>query len=159
MKLKDIHIIYNKELLQTIFKYINNHFFDCWKNNWINPDYELTLFDNDKLCKTKRLNNNLFMLLHWDDKVGYYISHKDYELYLKEFLFNLQDYIHIYSFDAVSASALFEQTAKNNLYLFIAAYKAESQYVLGEIAEEMLLAFVEFLRQLHTTGNLSLIPL
>lgn len=157
--MKDIHIIYDKKLLKVIYKYINNHFFECWKNNWINPEYELHLFENTDVDKIKKLNGELFLLVNWDNNIGYYIEHKQYELYLKEFLFNIQDYLHIYKFEAPSASLIFEQTAKNNLYLFIAAYKSESQYILSEIAEDILLGFIEFLRQLHKTENLFMIPL
>ena len=157
--MKDIHIVYKKDLLLVIYKHLNNHFYESWKNNWINPEYELTLFDNMKLERIKKLNNKTYLILNWDDKVGYYIRYQDYELYLKEFIFNIQDYLHIYNFEAASASILFEQTVKNNLYLFIAAYKADTQYILSEIAEDILLGFIEFLRQLHKTSNLSLIPL
>ena len=157
--MKDISIVYKKDLLLSVYKYINNHFFECWKNNWINPEYELALFENTSIDRTKKLNNNLYMVLNWDDNVGYYIKHRDYELYLREFLFNIQDYLHIYNFETPSAFLIFEQTAKNNLYLYIAAFKSESQYILSEIAEDILLGFIEFLRQLHKTENLSLIPL
>lgn len=157
--MKDIHIIYDKKLLETVYKHINNYFFECWKNNWINPEYELHLFENTSIEKIKNLNGDLLLVINWHDNVGYYIKHKEYELYLKEFLFNIQDYLHIYNFEAPSASLIFEQTAKNNLYLYIAAFKSESQYILSEIAEDILLGFIEFLRQLHKTENLSLIPL
>ena len=156
--MKDIIITYKKELLNKIYNNLYNIFFEAWENNWINSEYELKLFETDvKTIKT--INKKRFMIINWQDNTGFYFEHDKFKLYLKEFLFNLDDYAHIFKFESPSAEALWSQIAKNNFYLFIAACKADTQFIINEAAEEMLLGYVEFIRQLVETQNLNVIPL
>lgn len=163
MTIKDIHITYDKKKLTNIYKRLCDMFHTSWKNNNINPEYEYELFNCGKINTIKMVNNKSFYLLEFENNsknpVGYYFEQNKFDIYIKEFLFNIEDYSHLYEFPAPSARIIWEQTSKNNLYLFVAAVQADMQYIYYEVAEDLILGFIQFLRQLASTNNLNLIPL